>query len=34
MLLRNAGLVTAVSTLVLSFVGTETGMETLQRGAC
>jgi hypothetical protein len=32
MLLRNAGLVTAVSTLVLSFVGTETGTETLRRG--
>jgi len=32
MLLRNAGLVTAISTLVLSFVGTETSTETLRRG--
>lgn len=32
MLLRNAGLVTAISTLVLSFLGTETGAEALRRG--
>jgi hypothetical protein len=32
MLLRNAGLVTVISTLVLSFVGTETGTDTLRRG--